>query len=59
VPQRLPVQFTTFVGRGAEIREVRQLLAELVTLTGDGGAGKTRLTIEVAGQLAAVFDDGT
>jgi predicted ATPase/class 3 adenylate cyclase len=58
--QRLPAQFTTFVGRGGEIAEVRQLLAEhqLVTLTGDGGAGKTRLAIEVAGQEVAEFDDG-
>jgi predicted ATPase/class 3 adenylate cyclase/DNA-binding CsgD family transcriptional regulator len=59
-PQRLPAQFTTFVGRGAEIAEVRQLLAEhqLVTLTGDGGAGKTRLAIEVAGQMVTEFDGG-
>jgi predicted ATPase/class 3 adenylate cyclase/DNA-binding CsgD family transcriptional regulator len=59
-PQRLPAQFTTFVGRSAEIAEVRQLLAEhqLVTLTGDGGAGKTRLAIEVANQEVAEFDDG-
>ena len=58
--QRLPAQFTTFVGRGAEIAEVRQLLAEhqFVTLTGDGGAGKTRLAMEVAGQEEAEFDDG-
>ena len=40
--------------------EVRQLLAEhrLVTLTGAGGAGKTRLAIEVAGQMVDEFDDG-
>ena len=59
-PQRLPAQFTSFVGRGAEIAEVRELLTEhaLVTLTGAGGAGKTRLAIEVAGQMATDFDDG-
>ena len=40
--------------------EVRQLLAEhrLVTLTGDGGAGKTRLAIEIAGQVLDEFRDG-
>ena len=59
-PQRLPAQFTSFVGRGAEITEVRRLLAEhrLVTLTGAGGAGKTRLAIEVAGQMMDEFGDG-
>ncbi len=60
VPQRLPAQFTSFVGRGAEIAEVRQLLAQhhLVTLTGAGGAGKTRLAIEVATQMTAEMNDG-
>ncbi len=58
--QRLPAQFTRFVGRGPQMAEVRQLLAEhrLVTLTGAGGAGKTRLAIEIAGQIADEFDDG-
>lgn len=59
-PQRLPMQFTSFVGREAEMAEVRELLAEhrLVTLTGDGGAGKTRLAIEIAGQVLHEFGDG-
>ncbi|HVQ50773.1 MAG TPA: adenylate/guanylate cyclase domain-containing protein, partial [Mycobacterium sp.] len=59
-PQRLPAQFTSFVGREAEMAEVRQLLKEhrLVTLTGDGGAGKTRLAIEIAGQLLDEFAAG-
>ena len=59
-PQRLPAQFTSFVGRGSQMAEVRQLLAEhrLVTLTGAGGAGKTRLAIEIAGQIADEFDEG-
>jgi predicted ATPase/DNA-binding CsgD family transcriptional regulator len=54
------VQLTSFVGRGAEIDEVRQILADnrLVTLTGAGGAGKTRLAVEVAGRLVAEFGDG-
>ena len=45
----LPVQLTSFVGRGAQMTEVRKLLADnrLVTLTGAGGAGKTRLGVEM------------
>ncbi|MET8039695.1 BTAD domain-containing putative transcriptional regulator [Micromonospora sp. NPDC005215] len=51
--QALPSQLTTFVGREEELRRVRALLGErrLVTLTGPGGAGKTRLAIEAAGRL--------
>ena len=56
----LPVQLTSFVGREAEIHEVRRLLADnrLVTLTGAGGAGKTRLAVEIAARIAAEFSDG-
>jgi len=56
----LPAQFTSFVGRGAQMAEVRQLLAEdrLVTLTGAGGVGKTRLAVQVASQMAGEFADG-
>jgi predicted ATPase/class 3 adenylate cyclase/DNA-binding CsgD family transcriptional regulator len=56
----LPVQLTSFVGRGAEMAEVRRILADnrLVTLTGAGGAGKTRLALQVAAEMAAVFPDG-
>src|SRR6478609_5620090 len=52
--QNLPVQLTSFVGRSAQMADVSRLLDEnrLVTLTGAGGAGKTRLAIEVAGQLS-------
>jgi predicted ATPase/class 3 adenylate cyclase/DNA-binding CsgD family transcriptional regulator len=59
--QRLPLQLTSFVGRHAEIGDVRETLRahRLVTLTGAGGAGKTRLAIEVAGQIATEFRDGT
>jgi predicted ATPase/class 3 adenylate cyclase len=59
-PQRLPAQFTSFVGRDTEIAELRELLAQhrLVTLTGDGGAGKTRLAIEVAGRVLDEFPEG-
>ncbi len=58
--EHLPVQLTSFVGRGAEIHDVRQTLVanRLVTLTGAGGAGKTRLAIQVAGQMATDFGDG-
>ena len=47
---RLPVQLTSFVGRDGQIADVRGLLADnrLVTLTGAGGSGKTRLAIQVA-----------
>lgn len=58
--EQLPVQLTSFVGRSAEIDELRQILAanRLVTLTGAGGAGKTRLGIEVAGRMTTEFRDG-
>jgi len=48
----LPVQLTSFVGRGPEMAEVATLLdqARLVTLTGAGGAGKTRLALQVAAE---------
>ena len=56
----LPVQLTSFVGRDAELAQLRGLLSEnrLLTLTGAGGAGKTRLAIEVASQLSGEFGDG-
>jgi class 3 adenylate cyclase len=60
VSQQLPVQLTSFVGRDAELTRLQTLLAEnrLVTLTGAGGAGKTRLAIQIAAQLAIKFGDG-
>jgi predicted ATPase/DNA-binding CsgD family transcriptional regulator len=56
----LPPQLTSFVGRAGEIDAVEALLgrARLVTLVGTGGAGKTRLAIEVAGRVADRFPDG-
>ena len=56
----LPAQLTSFVGREAEMHDVRQLLADnrLVTLTGAGGAGKTRLAVEIAARIAREFRDG-
>ena len=56
----LPSQPTSFVGRDAQIDELRTLLAgnRLVSLTGAGGAGKTRLAMEIATRVAADFEDG-
>jgi predicted ATPase/class 3 adenylate cyclase/DNA-binding CsgD family transcriptional regulator len=60
VSQHLPSQLTSFVGRNTELSQVRELLSgnRLVTLTGAGGAGKTRLAIQIAGQLSGEFGDG-
>ncbi len=56
----LPRQLTPFIGRQAEIAQVKQLLEThpLVTLTGSGGVGKTRLSIQVAQELLAAYPDG-
>ena len=60
VPNNLPTRPTTFLGREREIMEVSGLLAgnRLLTLTGPGGTGKTRLSLEVAGRSLAQFPDG-
>jgi predicted ATPase/DNA-binding SARP family transcriptional activator len=56
----LPAQLTSFVGREEELRRLGKLLAEsrLVTLTGPGGAGKTRLSVETAARMADAVPDG-
>lgn len=56
----LPVARTSFVGRERELIEVKRALAmtRLLTLTGTGGSGKTRLALEVAGDLAGAYPDG-
>ena len=56
----LPPQITSFIGREKEMNEIRQTLAEhrLVTLTGSGGAGKTRLSLQVAADLLESFPNG-
>ena len=59
-PNNLPAQLTSFIGREKEIVEIKSALNEsrLVTLTGSGGTGKTRLSIEVGTQLLSNFSNG-
>jgi predicted ATPase/class 3 adenylate cyclase len=59
-PNNLPTQLTSFVGREAELGTACELLAanRLVTLTGPGGTGKTRLSLQVAAAAADDFPDG-
>ena len=61
-PHNLSIQLTSFIGREKEIRAVRQLItagpSRLVTLTGSGGVGKTRLAIRVAEEVLDDFVDG-
>jgi predicted ATPase/DNA-binding CsgD family transcriptional regulator len=58
----LPLELSSFVGREPEIAEVKRLLLEdknrLLTLTGTGGCGKTRLALAVASDLVQQFEDG-
>lgn len=61
-PNNLPAQFTPFIGREQELAAVQELLhreeVRLLTLTGAGGAGKTRLSLQVAAELSDSFADG-
>ena len=59
-PNNLPIQLTSFIGREREKAEVGRLLFtnRLVTLTGAGGAGKTRLALQVAAEGIEEFPDG-
>jgi predicted ATPase/class 3 adenylate cyclase len=61
VPNNLPTLATSFVGRDHELAEIKELIgsARVVTITGVGGAGKTRLAIQAAVDLADAFPDGT
>ena len=60
LPNNLPVQLTSFIGREQEMNEVKRLLsqARLVTLLGSGGAGKTRLAVQVAADLLEAYPEG-
>ena len=57
----LPVQLTEFIGRRAEVEHLDRLLADhrLVTVSGMGGCGKTRIALEVAADASARYDGGT
>jgi len=60
LPTNLPVQLTSFVGRAAEVKSIEDLLGEhrIVTLTGVGGVGKTRLAVQVAAESLDRYPDG-
>jgi len=61
-PTNLPAQSNTFIGRTRELEEVGELLAQddvrLMTLIGPGGAGKTRLALQVVASVLDAFDNG-
>ena len=59
-PNNLPQQLSSFVGRERELAEIGKLLrsTRLLTLTGAGGLGKTRLTLHIAADLLDEFSDG-
>src|SRR6185437_10157917 len=59
-PGNLPAELNSFVGRVREVGEVRKLLsvARVITLTGPGGIGKSRLALHAAGKLGRHLPDG-
>jgi hypothetical protein len=59
-PNNLPLQLSSFVGRDREVAEIDALLADhrLLTLTGPGGSGKTRLALAVAHEVGGSYEDG-
>src|SRR6476469_5926809 len=59
-PKNLPTPLSSFIGREREIADVKHLISisRLVTLTGPGGCGKTRLAIQVASKVADAYADG-
>ncbi|MGQ0467657.1 MAG: LuxR C-terminal-related transcriptional regulator [Sporichthyaceae bacterium] len=60
IPNNLPVYLTSFIGREAELADLSKLAGQyrLVTLTGSGGVGKTRLAARVAAEVATTHRDG-
>jgi predicted ATPase/class 3 adenylate cyclase len=60
IPNNLPMQLTSFVGRERELAEAVRLLerTRILTLTGPGGTGKTRLSLQVAAEVGEQFPDG-
>ena len=60
IPNNLPYQVSTFVGREAEMTKVRKLLrcTRLLTLTGAGGVGKTRLALQAAAEMLYEYTGG-
>jgi predicted ATPase/class 3 adenylate cyclase len=61
IRNNLPTQLTTFIGREKEVEQIKLQLEKghLVTLTGSGGVGKTRLSLQVATELLDQFPNGT
>jgi predicted ATPase/DNA-binding CsgD family transcriptional regulator len=59
-PSNLPIELSSFVGRGREVAEIGALLSEhrLLTLTGPGGSGKTRLALRVASGAVEGYEEG-
>ncbi len=60
IPNNLPIQLTSFIGREQEIARIKTLVEHhrLVTLTGSGGVGKTRHSLQVAAEVLDAFPDG-
>src|SRR5260370_12576508 len=60
ISDNLPLQLTSFIGREREIATIMRLLAmtRLLTLTGAGGSGKTRLAVQVAATASSDYADG-
>lgn len=60
IPNNLPIQLTSFIGREKEIDRIKNLVEHhrLVTLTGSGGVGKTRHSLQVSAELLDQFPDG-
>jgi len=59
-PNNLPVQLTSFIGRGEQIEQIKNILKQthLATITGTGGSGKTRLALQVSAEIIDEFENG-